>query len=250
VTETELQRGSEHADGMVDLLGMLAYETLSGFFRLSDEAAIAVSLPDKIALAEMAVAEYGQFRRLLRHLEELDVDPGAAMQPFVQPLDAFHARTRPADWLEGLVKAYVGDGMSADFYRTIADLLDPRTQALVNEVLADTGHADFVIARVREAIVADPSVAGRLALWARRLVGEVLGQAQRVATEREPLARLLAGGDPARSGKIRRMFAKLTDTHSGLMAALGLGSQRRGTNGDAADRVPDHPPGPAAGRTR
>jgi hypothetical protein len=46
------------------------------------------------------------------------------------------------------------------------------------------------------------------------------------------------------------MFAKLTDTHSGLMAALGLGSQRRGTNGDAADRVPDHPPGPAAGRTR
>jgi tRNA-(MS[2]IO[6]A)-hydroxylase (MiaE)-like len=85
-----------------------------------------------------------------------------------------------------------------------------------------------VIARVREAIVADPSVAGRLALWARRLVGEVLGQAQRVATEREALARLLAGNDPARSGKIRRMFAKLTDTHSGLMAALGLGSQSTG----------------------
>jgi len=213
---------------MVDLLGMLAYATLSGFFRLSDEAAIAVSLPDKIALAEMAVAEYGHFRRLLRRLEELDVDPGAAMQPFVQPLDAFHARTRPADWLEGLVKAYVDNGMSADFYRTIADLLDPSTQALVNEVLADTDHADFVIARVREAIVADPSVAGRLALWARRLVGEVLGQAQRVAAEREPLARLLAGNDPARPGKIRRMFAKLTDTHSGLMAALGLASQSTG----------------------
>ena len=224
MTETELHQGSEHADGVVDLLGMLAYATLSGFFRLTDDAAIAVSLADKMALAEMAVAEYGHFRRLLRRLEELDVDPSTAMQPFVQALDAFHARTRPADWLEGLVKAYVGDGISADFYRTIADLLDPPTQALVTEVLADTGHADFVIARVREAITADPSVAG-LALWARRLVGEALGQAQRVAAEREALARLLVGGDPAQLGKIGRMFAKLTDAHSGRMAALGLASQ-------------------------
>ena len=225
MTETELHQGSEHADGVVDLLGMLAYATLSGFFRLTDDAAIAVSLADKMALAEMAVAEYGHFRRLLRRLEELDVDPSTAMQPFVQALDAFHARTRPADWLEGLVKAYVGDGISADFYRTVADLLDPPTQALVAEVLADTGHADFVIARVREAITADPSVAGRLALWARRLVGEALGQAQRIAAEREALARLLAGGDPAQLGKIGRMFAKLTDAHSGRMAALGLASQ-------------------------
>jgi len=225
VTETELHQGSEHADGVVDLLGMLAYATLSGFFRLTDDAAIAVSLADKMALAEMAVAEYGHFRRLLRRLEELDVDPGTAMQPFVAALDAFHARTRPADWLEGLVKAYVGDGISADFYRTIADLLDSPTQALVTEVLADTGHADFVIARVREAITADPSVAGRLALWARRLVGEALGQAQRIAAEREALARLLAGDDPGQLGKIGRMFAKLTDAHSGRMAALGLASQ-------------------------
>ena len=225
MTETELHQGSEHADGVVDLLGMLAYATLSGFFRLTDDAAIAVSLADKMALAEMAVAEYGHFRRLLRRLEELDVDPSTAMQPFVQALDAFHARTQPADWLEGLVKAYVGDGISADFYRTVADLLDPPTQALVTEVLADTGHADFVIARVREAITADPSVAGRLALWARRLVGEALGQAQRIAAEREALARLLAGGDPAQLRKIGRMFAKLTDAHSGRMAALGLASQ-------------------------
>ena len=110
------------------------------------------------------------------------------MQPFVGRVDAFHARTAPADWLEGLVKAYVGDGVAADFYREVAGLLDPETQALVADVLADTGHAEFVIARVRAAIEADPRVAGRLALWARRLVGEALGQAQRVAAERAPLA--------------------------------------------------------------
>jgi tRNA-(MS[2]IO[6]A)-hydroxylase (MiaE)-like len=237
MTETELQQGSEHGDGVVDLLGTLAYAALSGFFRLSADAAVADSLPDRVALAEMAVAEYGHFRRLLRRLEELNADPNAAMQPFVQALDAFHDRTRPADWLEGLVKAYVGDGFSADFYRTVADLVDPQTQALVNEVLADTGHSDFVIHRVREAIVADPPLAGRLTLWARRLVGEALGQVQRIAAESEPLARLLGGGDSSQPGKIGRMFAKLTDAHSGRMAALGLARpDRRGTTSGAAGR--------------
>jgi hypothetical protein len=235
MTGTEVQHGSEHADGVIDLLGMLAYASLSSYFRLSADASVAASLPDRVVLAEMAVGEYDHF--LLRRLEELNADPNAAMQPFVQALDAFHASTRPADWLEGLVKAYVGDGFSADFYRTIADLADPQTQALVNEVLADTGQSDFVITRVREAIVADPPLAGRLTLWARRLVGEALGEVQRIAAEREPLARLLGSGDSSQPGKIGRMFAKLTDGHSRRMDALGLARpDRRGTTGGAANR--------------
>lgn len=216
---------------------MLAYAALSSFFRLSADAAVAASLPDKAALAEMAVAHYGHYRRLVGRLEELNADPNAAMQPFVQALDAFHASTRPADWLEGLVKAYVGDGFSADFYRTIADLVDPQTQALVNEVLADTDHSDFVILRVREAIVADPPVAGRLTLWARRLVGEALGQVQRIAAEREPLARLLGGGDSSQPGKVGRTFARLADAHSRRMAALGLTRPERRAAGSGASRA-------------
>ena len=170
----------------------------------------------------MAVAEFGHFRLLRDRIQELDVDPDKAMRPFVAAIDEFHARTAPSDWLESLVKAYVGDGIAADFYRTVAELLDPRTRDLVLEVLKDTGHAGFAVARVREAIEADPRVAGRLALWARRLVGEALGQAQRVAAEREALASLLAGGEISQLGEIGRMFAQLTDAHARRMAALGL----------------------------
>ena len=50
------------------------------------------------------------------------------MLPFAPALDAFHTRTAPADWLEGLVKAYVGDGIAADFYRAVAELVDPQTR--------------------------------------------------------------------------------------------------------------------------
>jgi hypothetical protein len=209
-------------DGVLDLLGIVAYAQLTAFFRLTDDAALAVELADKAALAQMAVAEFAAFQLVRRRLEDLHADPWAVMAPFVAAVDAFHARTAPADWLESLVKAYVGDGIAADFYRTVATLLDAPTQALVLEVLADTGHAEFVIERVRAAIEADPKVAGRLALWARRLVGEAFGQAQRVAAERESLARLLADDSRNQLGDNGRMFARLTDAHAARMAALGL----------------------------
>jgi hypothetical protein len=211
-------------DGVLDLLGLVAYAELTAFFRLSDDAALAPSLADKAALAEMATAEFGHFQLVRRRLEDLGADPTATMQPFVAAVDAFHARTAPADWLEGLVKAYVGDGIAADFYRTVATLLDDDTQSLVLEVLADTGHSAFVIGHVRAAIEADPRVAGRLALWARRLVGEAFGQAQLVAAERESLAQLLAEGSRNQLGDIGRMFAGLTDAHDERMTALGLSS--------------------------
>ena len=218
--------GTGEADGLVDLFGLLAYAELVAFLRLSGDAALAPSLADKAALSEMAVAEFAHFRVLRGALERMGAAPEQAMRPFVEPLDEFHARTAPSDWLESLVKAYVGDGIAADFYRAIAELLDPQARELVLEVFADTGHADFATSRVRAAIEADPAVAGRLALWARRLMGEALAQAHRVVAERAPLALMLAGaigdGGPGGQGEIGRMFARLTDAHDQRMAALGL----------------------------
>jgi tRNA-(MS[2]IO[6]A)-hydroxylase (MiaE)-like len=183
--------GPAAADGVIDLLGLLAYAELDAFFRLAEDAALAPSLADKAALGGMAVAEFSHFERIRDELQRLGADPGQAMQPFTGPLDDFHVRTAPSDWLESLVKAYVGDGIAADFYRAVAEVLEPGPRALVLEVLADTGHAQFAVEHVRAAIAADPKVAGRLALWARRLVGEALGQAQRVAAQRPALACLL-----------------------------------------------------------
>ena len=220
-------------EGVLDLLGLLAYAELVAFFRLSEDAALAPSLSDKAALGEMAVAEFGHFQLLRGEIARMGATPEQAMLPFVEPLDAFHARTAPSSWLEGLVKAYVGDGFAADFYRAVAELLDSQTRQLVLDVLADTGHADFVTTRVRAATDADPAVAGRLALWARRLVGEALAQAHRVAAEHPPLARLLAGavggrdGPGGEQGQIGRMFARLTDAHDERMSALGLADWER-----------------------
>ena len=77
----------------------------------------------------MAAAEFGHFDRLRHRLVELEADPFAAMEPFHEPVDAFHEHTAPSNWLESLIKAYVGDGLAADFYREIAAYLDESTPA-------------------------------------------------------------------------------------------------------------------------
>jgi hypothetical protein len=217
----------QYRDAVVDLLGAIAYGEISAFERLAEDAKLAPTLEDKVAIASMATAEFGHVARLNERLTELGADPFAAMAPFQGPIDRFHEYTAPDDWYEGLVKAYVGDGLANDFYREIAAYLDTDTRDLVLASLEDSGHAAFAVDRVRSAIAADPRLGGRLALWGRRLMGEALTQAQRVIVDREPLSALLAGGVD-RPGidlaAIGRMFTRITERHTERMTELGLAS--------------------------
>lgn len=214
---------------VIDLLGVLAYGELMASQRLAADAALAPTIDDQIELSTMGAAEFRHFVRLRDRLVEIGADPAQAMEPFRQPLEQFHEMTAPSDWLEGLVKAYVGDGIGVDFYREIAASLDPDTRDLVLEVCEDLGQSAFVVDRVRAAVEEDPRIAGRLALWARRLVGEALSQAQHVAGERDALTALLIGevgtADAALDlTGIGQMLSRLTDAHAQRMQALGLSS--------------------------
>ncbi len=211
---------------VVDLLGVISYGEITAFERLAEDAKLAPTMQDKVALATMAATELGKVGPLHQRITELGADPFEAMAPFNRAIDEFHRHTAPSDWLEGLVKAFVGDGLADDFYREIAAFLDPTTRDLVvSSMDEDGGHAVFVVDRVRAVIAADPKVAGRLALWGRRLMGEALTQAQRVAADRDSLTALLTGGvdrpglDLAALG---RMFTRLTERHAARMGELGL----------------------------
>jgi hypothetical protein len=206
---------------VVDLLSVLAYAELTAFDRLAEDARLAPTLDGRAALARMAAAEVAHHDRLTARLRELGVEPATAMAAFVAPLDAFHDGTRASTWLEGLVKAYVGDGLATDFYREVAAFLPQPDRTLVEEVLADTGHADFAVREVRAAIAADPAVAGRLALWARRLVGEALTQSQAVIAEHEDLADLIIAGTGDLAG-VGQLLGRITTAHTARMRALGL----------------------------
>ena len=170
-----------------------------------------------MALAAMASVEFGHFAPLRDRLAELGADPYAAMEPFAPGFDAFHAHTAPA-------RLARGPGQGVRRRRAGRGLL-PRDRGLRRRghprpdrrLLDDAGHSEFAVDRVRRAIEADHRVGGRLALWGRRLMGEALSQAQRVAAERDALTALLAGGVD-RPGMdlaaIGRMFTRLTENHT------------------------------------
>ena len=206
---------------VVDLLGVLAYGELTAFIRMAVDSDLAPTLSLKSAMAGLANTEYVQYSQLVDHMRARGIDAEAAMSPFVVPFAAYHERTRPKGWLEGLVKAFVGDGIAKDFYREMSAFVDEDTREVMARALDDAGEADFVVGVVRDTLKTDRAAAGRLALWGRRLLGEALSQAQAVAVERDAMSALLVGSG-VDLAEVGQMFTRLTENHQRRMARMGL----------------------------
>lgn len=212
---------SQPNEALIDLLALLAFGELQAFDRMAADARLAPDLHRRAVLCEMAASEIGHYRRLVDRLAVLGADTETAVEPFLDALEAYHDRTQPKDWLEALTKAYVGDAVADDFYREVATCLDEADRHLVLDVLHDTRHYEFAAAEIRAAIADDPKVANRLSMWARRLVGEALSQAQTVAATGPALIGLIAMSAPDQAGIIG-LFRRLTDQHTRRMTAVGL----------------------------
>lgn len=206
---------------VVDLMGVLAYGELSAFDRIAADARMAPDHLRRAQMSQIAASRMVHYQHFAGRIEELGGHTESAMRPFVEAVDTFHARTEPSDWGEGLVKAFVGDGLASDFFREVAQFVDPTTRRLVIDSLTDADSTAFVEREIQLLVSSDRAVADRLSLWGRRLVGEAISQTQRVTAERDALAMLVVGGAGDLAG-IGRMIQRITRNHTERMTDVGL----------------------------
>lgn len=204
-----------------ELFALLAYGEVAAFYRLTDEARMAPDLRGRISMARMAAAEMGHYEVLRAALERRGVDVVPAMSKYVSALDNYHRLTTPSTWLEALVKTYVGDSLASDLYLEIADGLPDEVADVVRSALSETVHSQFVVAEVRAAVTASSKQRSRLALWARRLFGETITQAQYLLADHDQLVDLVVSGAGGLS-QLGSFFERLQRMHDQRMHELGL----------------------------
>ncbi|WP_258142359.1 ferritin-like domain-containing protein [Arthrobacter sp. MYb227] len=230
-------------DDEMALLGLIAYQELTAFEHLSSDARLSPTLVDRETLARLAVTEFAHYELIREIIAARGMDAQEVIAPFISAIDQMHQRTKPGDWYESLTKAYVIDGVAADFYMYIASALTDEARTLVRDVKTSDANTEWLRERLQLAIADRPDRASRLALWGRRLLGEALTQAREIgeqydywgALERESVspagpaidasAAASARGERShhdRGQTMTALFAKLVENHSRRMSKLGM----------------------------
>jgi tRNA-(MS[2]IO[6]A)-hydroxylase (MiaE)-like len=212
-------------------LGQLAYLQLSQFEILTNELKFSPKTQYKAELSEAAAKSFEKYRAISKKLAGLGVDPTDAMDPFVERIETFHSRTTGNSWHESIIKVYLVSGLLDDFYRRLAVGLEPSLRADVERALNDKKFEAFAKRVLLESMAVDDRLASNLALWGRRLMGDVLLELRGAFDNRKlagfPKTKKLTAEEErdlnlAAYSKIEPLISELIGAHTVRMDALGL----------------------------
>lgn len=195
------------------MLGLVAFTRITAYARLARDVSQTTDFADQLALARMGVSFVTAIDDLEAFANRRGLDLADLTQPYVGFFDDMELRTRPRDWWERMVKSYIFVGILAD----MEDLAAQFVGADMIEILGVSGSAgltQWVWARLRDGIAADPTVESRLSMWGRRVAGEAVAGV-RAILDAYPL--LLPAGIEV-SDKVE----EIQKQHSRRMEDLGL----------------------------
>jgi hypothetical protein len=182
------------------------------------EQAVALAPDDQTRQAQRSVAvrERENTDLLEARVRELGTeDLKARYDPFFR---AFFEHTEPGDWLEALVFLYVGDSLVKDLTDELSPLLDPVSAAVVRWTLAERDEQDAIaLDHITGALAGDGATTERIAIYARRVIGEALTQTRRALDETEAFRSLLGGEDGE-----KRVLLDLLQRHRARLDRVGI----------------------------
>ncbi|MBJ7280378.1 MAG: hypothetical protein JHD31_00690 [Rhodoluna sp.] len=212
-------------------LGQLAYLHLANFEILTASLKYSPNTAFKAELSEAAARSFDKYRQLSKKLTELGANPAEQMNPFKERIAVFHSTTTGLDWYEVIVKVYLTSGLLDDFYFRLAAGLSDELQAEVEKALRDKTFEKFAKKVLVEAVTADSVLGSRLALWGRRLMGDVLLELRAAFDNRKlahvPKTKVLTVEEEdavnlAAYAKLEPLISELTGAHSARMETIGL----------------------------
>jgi len=212
-------------------LGQVAYLHLSYFEILTAQLKVSPNTGYKAELSEAASKSFEQYRALARKLAGLGFDATDAMDPFTERIQTFHSKTTGIDWYEAILKIYLVSGLLDDFYTRLAVGLPAELREGVEKALSDRTFERFAKRVLVEAMADDPQLQSRLALWGRRLMGDVLLELRGAFDNRKlagiPKGKSLTAAEErevnlASYSKLEPLVTELIAAHSLRMDALGL----------------------------
>ncbi|MFM7013900.1 MAG: ferritin-like fold-containing protein [Actinomycetota bacterium] len=212
-------------------LGQLAYLLLSNFEILTNALKLSPTTGYKASLSEAATKSFDRYRAISKKLSALGYDVTDSMDPYTERIDTFHSRTTGIDWYETIIKIYLVSGLLDDFYTRLAIGLNAELRADVEKALSDKTFEKFAVRVLKEGMEGNPQLESRLALWGRRIMGDVLLEV-RAAFDNRKLAGTEKGSklsqqdereiNLASYSKIEPLVTEMIAAHSLRMDAIGL----------------------------
>lgn len=204
----------EIAPGEQEYLARAAYVQLTLFENLGRVIAAAPTTAAKTELGRAAELSIAKHRAIVHELQRLGVNAAAAMEPYTEQVDEFERLSRGSDWYEHVLTCYLSAGFLDEFFAALATGVDEPSAQRVAAMLRGESGESVLLAQLASAVQESPRLASRLALWGRRLVGDIM------LVARGSLHLHSAGH--ADEARIEPVFTELIASHTRRMDALGL----------------------------
>ena len=199
---------------LLHFLGQAAYAELGAFENLARAVSTAPTVSAKEGLSAAAARALAKHHGLSGEIRRRGSEPHIAMAPFVERLDHYRQQTQGADWHELLLSCYLTGGLLDDFFIRLSGGLPREVGARVAHLLGEDSGTGVLVTELQSAIVADPALGSRLAMWGRRLVGDTLLVARSAMPKCDQ--------DAAPDSRIEPVFTELIAAHTRRMDDLGL----------------------------
>lgn len=205
---------AEFAPGIMPFLGLTTYLQLELYEASSRAIAGAPDLQAKEVLARSAGITLAKHQKLSDEMRARGREPHLVMMPYTPMIDEFIARIDTPDWHQHVLSIYLVGGLFDDFFSELAQGISDKFAPEAIELLSDNRSRDELKDLLATEIEANPVIAGKLALWGRRLVGDTL------LVSRDVLQ--LSEGRTFVASLVEPIFTELIADHTRRMDTLGL----------------------------